>query len=278
MSFTNDKSLKLNANLESIWSRQHYVFWSINIFKLFVIKYHCISWTNKFVVQKVVLQKKTPGLWLMGNLIKKKVWSKLDPLFLPSFSLCCILSQLSWARALWTITPVKALGSPRISGSFRRGRRWDLVTWMQIPSPQKMSPEFPDSQNLPVGSACGTPAPVFTLSLIGLKTFSEWSGLPSSRSTGPAPWAVWDGERRMQELHSPVVLAAGAGRCEDVKGAELRRGQLQRTPSARTSLVCSEMHLWEVLSLTVLLGKKKYVTNISGASKLLLLRIIETGE
>lgn len=78
-------------------------------------------------------------------------------------------------------------------------------------------------------------------------------------STCPAPWAVWDGEKA-QELHSPVLLAAGAGRHEDVKGAELSCGQLQRPPGAHTSLVKpgrSEMHLREVLSLSLLLGKKK---------------------
>lgn len=180
-------------------------------FKLFVVRYHCICWTSKFVV----LQKK--GVLTHGkfNLKRKKFspnWNKphfFFPLFL---SLCCILSQLSWARALWIILPVEVLGSPWISGSFCRGRRWDLVTWMQVPKSTRKSPEFLESQSLPDGSRCGTPAPVIVLSAWGhLSNGEGYAHLPIL-STCPAPWAVWDDERG-QELHSPMPRSRDTWGC-----------------------------------------------------------------
>lgn len=54
-------------------------------------------------------------------------------LFLSLFLSLLCFSQPSWARALWIVTLVKALGSPWISGSFCTDRRWELVTSTKVP-------------------------------------------------------------------------------------------------------------------------------------------------
>lgn len=250
-------------------------------FKLFVVRYHCICWTSKFVV----LQKK--GVLTHGkfNLKKKKFspnWNKPHFFFPLSLSLCCILSQLSWARALWIILPVEVLGSPWISGSFCRGRRWDLVTWMQVPKSTRKSPEFLESQSLPDGSRCGTPVPVIVLSLISLRTFVKWRGVRSpshpvhvSCTVSSVGW--WEGPGAAQSH------AQEQGHMRMLKDLNWAVGNF-RGHWVPTHLWLS-LAAWKCVhencshwQLTVLLGKKKRkkkVTSISGAPKLLLLRIIE---
>lgn len=140
----------------------------------------------------------TPGKFTSKN---KKKGLVETPFFLSSLllCLCSILSQLSWARTLWTLNPVKVLGSPWISGSFWRGRRWGLETQMQIFQVQKRESWISGVPNLH-GSRCGTPAPVIVLSLSGLKTFAKWREVPSfshhacmSCTLSGVGWWEWPG-------------------------------------------------------------------------------------
>lgn len=120
--------------------------------------------------------------------------------------------------------------------------------------------------------------------VISLRMFAEWSGIllsshPAHMSCAVSSVGWWE----TPGAAHPMLLAAGAGRHEGVKGDELSCGQLQRCQVAHTSLVepgCSEVQLWEVLSLTVDSGARKIniVNNVSGACKLLLLRITESSK
>lgn len=172
----------------------------------------------------------TPGKRTSKNKKKGLVGT---PFFLSSFllCLCSIPSQLSWARALWTLNPVKALASPWISGSFWRGRRWGLETQMQIFKCKRESPESLVSQifmDLGVGllplSLCyhlaawrhlpnGERYPHFPIMPVCLAPWVVWDVRVARSCTGLCSWMQEQRDRRLLEELNWIVASSEATRC-----------------------------------------------------------------
>lgn len=140
----------------------------------------------------------TPGKFSWKNK-KDLVETITNPLFLvfsplPLFyALTAFLSQSS-------LDPVKALGSPSISGSFWRGRRWGLESQAQIFKCTRESPELLGYQIFMDGSRYGTPDPIILLSLSSLEILTKWREVPSfshhvhiSCTLSGVGWWEWPG-------------------------------------------------------------------------------------